>query len=157
MCASVVRSIAVQAPASRALRPLPRIVTQVRVYILTSELTCSCLATRPPALPPPSLSSRPLTENEGNEDAEAFVSYCAAEETTMPEETSIPCASGGSAVRARARDRERADGSCDVRAGVGDANVLPQTGMGIALRACLAAAWPPEADARETIGVVSLV
>ena len=70
-----VRSIAVQAPASRALRPLPHIVTQVRVYILTSELTCSCLATRPPALPPPSLSSRPLTENEGDEDAEAFVSY----------------------------------------------------------------------------------
>ena len=95
-----VRSIAVQAPASRALRPLPHIVTQVRVYILTNELTCSCLATRPPALPPPSLSSRPLTENEGNEDAEAFVSYCAAEETTMPEETSIPCANGGSAVRA---------------------------------------------------------
>ena len=47
------RSIAVQAPASRALRPLPHIVTQVRVYILTSELTCSCLATRPPALPRP--------------------------------------------------------------------------------------------------------
>ena len=100
------RSIAVQAPASRALRPLPHIVTQVRVYILTSELTCSCLATRPPALPPPSLSSRPLTENEGNEDAEAF----AAEETNtpcrVPEETSMACASGGSAVRARARDRE---------------------------------------------------
>ena len=95
-----VRSIAVQAPASRALRPLPHIVTQVRVYILTSELTCSCLATRPPALPPPSLSSRPLTENEGNEDAEAF----AAEETNtpcrVPEETSMACASGGSAVRA---------------------------------------------------------
>ena len=93
-----VRSIAVQAPASRALWPLPHIVTQVRVYILTGELTCSCLATRPPALPPPSLSSRHLTENEGNEDAEAF----AAEETNIPcrvpEETRIPCASGGSAV-----------------------------------------------------------
>ena len=137
-----VRSIAVQAPASRALRPLPHIVTQVRVYILTSELTCSCLATRPPALPPPSLSSRHLAENEGNDDAYAFVAEDTNIPCRVPEETSIPCASGGSAVRARARDRERADGSCDVRAGVGDANVLPQTGMGIALRACLAAALP---------------